>query len=61
MWKSLHARVACAAALTTAFAAEALAFGPRPKGVPEIDGPAGVAAIALLVSVGIVAYNRMRR
>lgn len=28
--------------------------------VPEIDGPAGVAALALLVSVGIVSYNRAR-
>lgn len=28
---------------------------------PEIDGPAGVAAIALLVSVGLVAYNRYRK
>ena len=27
---------------------------------PEIDGPGGVAAIALLVSVGIIAYNRYR-
>lgn len=28
---------------------------------PEIDGPAGVAAIALLVSAGLIAYNRFRR
>jgi hypothetical protein len=27
---------------------------------PEIDGPGGVAAIALLVSVGLIAYNRFR-
>jgi len=27
---------------------------------PEIDGPAGVAAIALLVSAGLIAYNRYR-
>jgi hypothetical protein len=28
---------------------------------PEIDGPAGVAAIALLVSAGLIAYNRFRQ
>ena len=30
-------------------------------GAPEIDGPAGVAAIALLVSVGLIAYSRFRK
>ena len=29
--------------------------------VPEIDGPAGVAALALLVSVCLIAYNRFRK
>jgi hypothetical protein len=29
--------------------------------VPEIDGSAGVAALALLASVGIIAYNRIRK
>lgn len=28
--------------------------------VPEIDGPGGVAALALLVSIGMVLYNRAR-
>lgn len=28
---------------------------------PEIDGPAGVAAIAVLVSAGIIAYSRLRK
>lgn len=28
---------------------------------PEIDGPGGVAAIALLVSVALIAYNRFRQ
>ncbi len=28
---------------------------------PEIDGPAGVAAIALLVGAGMIAYNRYRK
>ena len=32
-----------------------------PIGAPEIDGPAGVAAIALLVGAGIIAYNRYRK
>ncbi len=30
------------------------------RGTPEIDGPAGVAAIAVLVSAGLIAYNRYR-
>jgi hypothetical protein len=29
--------------------------------VPEIDGSAGVAALALLASVVIIAYNRIRK
>ena len=29
--------------------------------VPEIDGPAGVSAVALLVSAGMIAYNRARQ
>ena len=28
---------------------------------PEIDGPAGVSAVALLVTAGMLAYNRMTR
>ena len=28
---------------------------------PEIDGPAGVAAIALVVSAGLIAYNRYKK
>lgn len=28
---------------------------------PEIDGPAGVAAIAVLVSAGLIAYNRYKK
>ncbi len=28
---------------------------------PEIDGPAGIAAIAVLVSAGLIAYNRYRK
>ena len=29
--------------------------------VPEFDGPAGVAAVALLVSVGLLLYNNARK
>lgn len=28
---------------------------------PEFDGPGGIAAIALLVSVGLIAYHRFRK
>ena len=28
---------------------------------PEIDGPAGLAAIAVVLSVGLIAYNRYRK
>jgi hypothetical protein len=28
---------------------------------PEIDGPGGVAAIALLVGAGLIAYNRYKK
>jgi hypothetical protein len=28
---------------------------------PEIDGPGGVAAIALLISAGFIAYNRYKK
>lgn len=35
--------------------------GGGAHGAPEIDGPAGVAAVALLVSAGIIAYNRYKK
>ena len=28
---------------------------------PEIDGPAGISALAVLVSVGLLAYNRFKK
>jgi hypothetical protein len=35
--------------------------GPHgPHAAPEIDGPAGIAAIAVLVGAGLIAYNRYR-
>lgn len=55
-----------AAAVSEALAGGALGAGSGLGGgtqasAPEIDGPAGVAAIALLVSAGLVAYNRFRK
>lgn len=29
-------------------------------GVPEIDGPAGVSVMAVLVSIGVMAYERYK-
>lgn len=29
-------------------------------GVPEIDGPAGISALAVLLSVGLMAYERFK-
>jgi len=31
-----------------------------PVGTPELDGPGGLAAIALLVSIAVVLFNRSR-
>jgi len=45
------------ATTTTAYALERGASTP----VPEIDGPAGIAALALLACVGLIAYNRIRK
>ena len=52
--------------LTTASQVLAHGGGGRHGGrgghaAPEIDGPAGVAAVALLVSAGIIAYNRYKK
>ncbi len=29
-------------------------------GVPEIDGPAGISALAVLISAGVMAYERCK-
>lgn len=29
-------------------------------GVPEIDGPAGISAVAVLISMGVMAYERCK-
>jgi hypothetical protein len=46
--------------LSTSVFSAAMARGGR-HSAPEIDGPGGIAAIALLVSAGLIAYNRYRR
>jgi len=33
----------------------------QPYGVPEIDGPAGISALAFLTGVGLLLYNRYRQ
>jgi hypothetical protein len=47
-------------ALWVVGAAEAIAQRAG-RGAPEIDGPAGIAALVLLVGVGLLAYNRFRK
>lgn len=62
MSSSIIAKAAVVAAVLSATATKAAAL-PHWTGahVPEIDGPAGVAAVALLVSAGILAYHRLRK
>jgi hypothetical protein len=58
----MHIRLAATSLmvwLTASHFSAALANGSR--SAPEIDGPAGVAAIALLVGAGLIAYNRYKR
>lgn len=52
-------KLGVAASLLVASSAPSFAFWVC--NVPEIDGPAGVSAIALLVSAGMIAYNRARQ
>lgn len=61
-------KIAALAALVTFHANEAYAgwfHNPGGKGggghAPEIDGPAGLTAIALVACVGLYLYNRYRR
>ena len=42
-------------------AAEAIAGPGGTRSAPEIDGPAGIAALVILVSAGLLAYNRFRK
>lgn len=67
MIKSLYVKALVGVSMlaTTAAHAQSIAVsrgvGNSPTHSPEIDGPAGVAAIALLVSAGIMAYHRLRK
>lgn len=49
--------------LTGSGAAHAMAAGEwlQNFSAPEIDGPAGISALALLVTAGVITYNRWRR
>lgn len=38
----------------------AFALGGTVKSAPEIDGPAGMSAMVLLVCAGLLAYNRLK-
>ncbi|MEQ1716611.1 MAG: hypothetical protein ABL907_11595 [Hyphomicrobium sp.] len=62
--KSLGLKVLGSAVVLSASAISALAWG-LPGGhrhhAPEIDGPAGLAAVAFLVGAGMLAYNRFRK
>lgn len=62
-FKTLGYKVLGLSVTLSLMASEASAFGPAvtTASAPEIDGPAGIAAIALLVSAGIVAYNRFKK
>ena len=65
-WKTMSVKFLSVSTPLILLATEALANPNREDGggygsAPEIDGPAGIAAIALLVSVGLVAYNRYRK
>jgi hypothetical protein len=58
--------IATLAAGVGAFSASAFAvnigvIGDTPVGAPEIDGPAGIGALAMLVSAGILAYRRFSK
>ena len=62
MIKTTLARAGLALVAFSAYAVEAAAMGnSRVVQAPEIDGPAGMAAVALLVSAGVMAYQRLRK
>ena len=63
MKKSIYLRAALVLAAVGTSIGEAAAFADwrAVRSAPEIDGPAGIAAIAVLVSAGIMAYHRLRK
>jgi hypothetical protein len=40
---------------------QTLAWVVAPWKVPEIDGPAGISALAALAAVGMIVYNRYKK
>lgn len=66
--QKLVAKLALATLIASSWTAQALAFAKSPEGggyssgsAPEIDGPAGLAAIAMVAAVGLYLYNRGRK
>jgi len=55
---SIFGKLTLSATLLVASVGPTLAFWQCE--VPEIDGPAGVSALALIVSAGMIAYDRIR-
>lgn len=48
------------AVLATSLAPASAATWTNICPVPEIDGPAGISALAALISIGMVAYDRLK-
>lgn len=66
--QKLIAKLTLATLIASTWTAQALALAPPPGGggyssgsAPEIDGPAGLAAIAMVAAVGLYLYNRGRK
>jgi MYXO-CTERM domain-containing protein len=59
---TIMSKLAVALCMVLMAASPALAsfWTGTPVSVPEIDGPAGASALALLVAVGLIAYQRRR-
>ena len=63
----LAGAVACAFAPVVLLSTEVLAAHGadgilrRTADAPEIDGPAGIAAVALVISAGLIAYRRFKK
>ena len=59
----LIGQIACAAAPLMFLTNDALAERHHHHAghAPEIDGPAGIAAVALLVGAGLIAYRKFKK
>lgn len=56
---TIWTKIGLTATMLVASVTPSLAFLDCP--VPEIDGPAGISAVALLASAAVIAYNRARQ